>query len=176
MAKADKDFELRMSGMLAAYNIAKEKGIEGLEKEIKWRGILKVPVNVPESVIQDLVVRLGENLYTTILTVVLMALEDLGWREKRLKRFKELYDKETACMYDMNWLGNHFVTMTDHAKHLKDEYGIELDTVITDKCQELADAKNPDYKFANIDRLIEHLAEKGFVDAAEYLKGYWEKY
>lgn len=176
MAKMDRDFEARMSGMIAAHKIAKEKGIEELEKEIKWRGVLKVPVSVPESVIQDLIVRLGENLYTTILTVCFMALEELGWREKRLKRFKEHYDKATAAMYDMNWLGNHFVTMTDYAKHLSENYGIDLDTVITDKCQELADGKNPDYKMANVDRLIEHLNENGFKDAAAYLKKYWEEY
>ena len=41
---ADKSFDWRMQGMIYACKIAKEKGVEYLEKDIKRRGVLKADI------------------------------------------------------------------------------------------------------------------------------------
>ena len=46
MKKTD---EARLQGMELAYKIAKERGIEDLEKEIKWRGAHNVSLTVPRQ-------------------------------------------------------------------------------------------------------------------------------
>ena len=44
MAKITKEFQWRMEGMVAAYKIVEEKGIEELKKELKMRNFLKIDV------------------------------------------------------------------------------------------------------------------------------------
>ena len=46
MKKTD---EARLQGMELAYKIAKERGIEDLEKEIRWRGAHNVSLTVPRQ-------------------------------------------------------------------------------------------------------------------------------
>lgn len=46
MAKSGKEMSAYLSGMAYACKIAKEKGVEGLEKEINFRGIADIPMNV----------------------------------------------------------------------------------------------------------------------------------
>ena len=46
MKKTD---EARLQGMELAYRIAKERGIEDLEKEIRWRGVHNVSLTVPRQ-------------------------------------------------------------------------------------------------------------------------------
>ena len=53
MARIDKDFENRMVGYLGAYKLAKSKGIEELEKDIKRRNILHLDFTVPPQKIVD---------------------------------------------------------------------------------------------------------------------------
>lgn len=176
MAKVNKEFELRMQGMILAQHIVKTEGIEALDKEIDFRGKVKIPPEVPKPVIQNIISTLGENIYTTVLTVCFMALEKEGWRKTRLKRFKEEYDKATASTYDMNWLGNHYVTMQDYVNHLKYEYDIDLDTDVAVICQESADKNNPDYKMVHLDRLVNELKEAGHGHAACWLLDNWKNY
>ena len=46
MAKLSKEQRAYMDGMAHALKIAKEDGIEGLEKEIQFRGLASAPLNV----------------------------------------------------------------------------------------------------------------------------------
>ena len=43
MAK-DKDYDLRMQGMIYALNLAKKDGIEALERDIRTRNVLKAQI------------------------------------------------------------------------------------------------------------------------------------
>lgn len=46
MARLSKEQKAHLDGMAHALKIVKEDGIEGLEKEIKFRGIINTPLNV----------------------------------------------------------------------------------------------------------------------------------
>ena len=49
MGNMNKERRAYMDGMAFAYKIAKEGGIEGLEKEIEFRGLTNVPLNVSSA-------------------------------------------------------------------------------------------------------------------------------
>lgn len=49
MGNMNKERRAYMDGMAYAYKIAKESGIEGLEKEIEFRGLTNVPLNVSSA-------------------------------------------------------------------------------------------------------------------------------
>lgn len=49
MAKISKEQQLHLDGMAHAFRIAKNEGIEALEKEIYLRGITELPLNVSQQ-------------------------------------------------------------------------------------------------------------------------------
>ena len=52
MAKESKEFMARMDGMSYALRIAKEKGIEELEKDLKMRNFMKASTNYSKDEIK----------------------------------------------------------------------------------------------------------------------------
>lgn len=46
MARISKEQQIHLDGMGFAYRIAKSEGVEALEKEMKWRGVHDMPLNV----------------------------------------------------------------------------------------------------------------------------------
>ena len=63
----DKSFDWRMQGMMYACKIAKEKGVEYLEKDIKRRGVLKADIIYKDSQLRELWDNLSQNIYTNML-------------------------------------------------------------------------------------------------------------
>lgn len=53
MGKIDSQSQARMDGMAYALKIAKERGIDGLENDIKARGILGVNLSVSDKEFQE---------------------------------------------------------------------------------------------------------------------------
>lgn len=173
MAKRDKEYEARMQGMIYACNLAEKQGIEALKADIKMRGITGLPLQISNAKAGELISELAENLYTTFLTMTMITLEDAyGFKKKRLGKFKKLFDKHTAATYDMNWLGNHYVSMPEYVRFLREECGIDLDgdfEAVAAKCQYRTDKSNPDYKMVHLDRLVVELSDNGHEKAAEWL-------
>ena len=58
----DKFYEARICGYIAAFQKAKEEGLEALERDIKKRNILKVDLNIKEKDIDTLFEELSRNL------------------------------------------------------------------------------------------------------------------
>ena len=126
MAKATREFELRMQGMIAAQRIVSDGGLEALTKDIKYRGLTKAPITVSQADIDSFVHEVSENLHMTVMIVTMTALhEEFGFGEKRLKQFKTRFDRETQAACDMNWVGNHYVTLTDYADSLIENFHID---------------------------------------------------
>ena len=44
MGKINKEFQLRMQGILHAREVVAKDGLEGLDKEIKMRGFMQAPL------------------------------------------------------------------------------------------------------------------------------------
>ena len=171
MAKRDKEFEARMQGMRYAYEYAKEKGIEELEKEMQRRNYTRIPLNVPEKEMLKFVDRVATNVYNMMLTAFLFALHDAeGFGRTRIKRVKESFDKLVRDTYDLDYMSVHYVTMGDYARELNEKYDVGIDIDKVDDVQEVSDKNREDYRMCQIDRVLEVLKEDGYKDAAEYLE------
>lgn len=170
MAKITKEFEWQTQGLVKAQDIVKTEGAEALDQYILYRGLTRAPINVTQKQMDDFIRMLGENLFTTVKTVSLVALKDeFGFGTKRMRKFEEKFKKLTMDACDMDWIGSHYVTMTDYAEYLQKENGIEVKPEVLERCQRDHDQTNPGYKRVGLERLVAELAEHGFEDAAAYL-------
>ena len=171
MAKRDKEFELRMSGMLYAYKIVKEQGIEALEKDIKTRNVLKLPLGYSQKDIDEFLEYLKPNFYNSIMSVACVALEEtFGFKKVRLKRFKEAFAKATTETMNLDYIGENYVTLEDYAVYLNKKYDLDIDVEVVALCQENGNANHPDYHMVKVERLIEVMRQDGYEDAAAYLE------
>ena len=171
MAKVSKEFEWRMQGMLYAYKIAKEQGIDALEADIRMRNFLKAPLNISKQEIDKFKIYLSENLYHTMLTVTLMVLHDhLGFAKKRLLDFKEKFDAMTQTIFDFDQMGQHYVTLEDYAVYLNEKADLGLDVARIANCQETCSYEKEWKNMVEIENMVKALREAGFEDAAEWLQ------
>lgn len=171
MARKDKDYENRMAGYIAAYNIAKTEGIEALEKELRMRNVLKIDIKVPGNKMREYFEEISRNLYHNTMTAVAWTLHDIyGFGKKRIKEFKDNFDKTVQDTLDLDYLGEHYVKMEDFAHDLNAKYDLGIDCNRVAACQELHDEKDANYRMCQIDRVLEELHKNGFKEAAEFIE------
>lgn len=172
MAKRNKEYETRMQGMLYAVNVVKESDLEALEKDIKKRGVLKAPLAYTDKQIDEFWNQLSANLYATMTCVTGMVLHDeFGFGKQRLHKFREEFQKATNASLDLDWLGDHYVTLEDYAVYLNEKYDLGLDVARIAACQESHDEKGKACRMANLDKVLSELKENGFEDAAKFIEG-----
>lgn len=168
---AQKDFEMRMQGMLYAEKIVKEQGLEALQKEIKKRGMTKFDIYANAAYIDQCLSEMAENCYANILTCFLYSLnESEGFGSVRIKRLKEEFDKNVKNAVDLDYLGEHYVKIVDYAKELNDKYNLGIDLTRLNGTQHYYDAADGKYHMARVERVVEMLRNKDFADAADYLQ------
>ncbi|MDE7318992.1 MAG: hypothetical protein K2N46_04590, partial [Lachnospiraceae bacterium] len=61
----NKEEQARLEGMAQALRIAKAKGVEGLEADLKMRNITGLPCRVSRSVLDEVVIRVKNNMVDT---------------------------------------------------------------------------------------------------------------
>lgn len=121
MGKIDATTQARMDGMAYALRIAQKEGVEGLEKELKRRGITGINLPVSHKEIDHELDKIKMQVLDTVLAMSCMVLrDDFGFGTKRLNRFKEQFNFKTECLQD-----DH-MTWADILEIIKDEVGIEL--------------------------------------------------
>ena len=121
MAKVNKEEQWRREGMAYALKVVKEKGIEGLEEEIKYRNISRVPIAVSKEKMDECVNNIKMNTIDTMLLLSASTLRDeFGFGKERLARFIERFNYKAECLVD------GFCTWDDHKQQLAEECGIEL--------------------------------------------------
>jgi len=171
MAKTDKIFEWTMHGMIRARNIVKEKGIEELDREIRMRGLLKVPVTVTTEKINKWSESIKENIYNNMLTATLYALhEEFGFGKYRLRRFRNKYNEIALQAMDFDWLGQHYVSLEDYAKDLNERYDMNLDSDAIGANQNSYEVTVDMADRCKLSTVIEELNSNGFSDAAMFLE------
>ena len=117
----NKEEKARLAGMSYALRVAKEKGIEGLEKDIKMRGGLNIPVGINEKALNEYADRVRNNVLDTVLIMSCIVLRDeFSFGEKRIQRFIERFNLKAAC------LAGDYVTWSEIQETLQEELGIEL--------------------------------------------------
>lgn len=171
MAKRDKDYENRMAGYIAAYNIAKTEGIEALEKELRMRNVLKVDVGVSGRKMKECFKEAALGVYCNIITGAAWTLhEHYGFGKKRILEFKEWFDRTIQDTLDLDYLGEHYVRLEDFALELNEKYDLGIDCIRLAACEEIGDEKKPNYRMCKIDRVLEELRRAGFEEAAGFLE------
>ena len=166
-----------MAGMVNACNIVAKDGLEGLKKEMRFRNITSVPVSITPKQADDYIQEISTNVYNCMLADVGVTLDvDFGFRKQRMDKFRTCYEKRARQTLDMNWVGNHYVTLEDYAKYMNSLYDWKIDESVARTCQERADKENETFKMVKLERLITELTEHGYGDAATWLLKEWKDY
>ena len=121
MSSINKEMQARTEGMTYALRIAKEKGLEELEKEIKFRNLTGISLNLSRKDLNKASEKIKEMTMDTftILTVAVLH-DEFGFGEKRCQRFIYRMNKKAECMID------DLCTWDDYIKSIKEELNINL--------------------------------------------------
>lgn len=124
----NKEEEARREGMAYALRVAKEKGIEGLEKELEFRNATNIPIKVSQKMVDDFVQETKEATIDTVCIMSMYALRDeFGFGPKRLNQYKKRFNDYTDSLVGgyMEW--------KDIVECIHNETGIELHIRSTDE-------------------------------------------
>lgn len=108
MAKMDKEELARREGMAYALKIAKEKGIDGLEEELKFRNITQLPVAVKRSQCEELINNIKMNVLDTVTILAAITLRDeFEFGKQRINRFVDRFNLKAECLVEgyTDWQG-----------------------------------------------------------------------
>lgn len=117
MAK-DKNMEFFRNGMLRAYQLAKDDGIEALEKELRFRNITGINGPMLAKEIDAGLDEIKRLTFETILTMAVGVLySEFGFGKTRLERFRKAFDDAT------DGLADGIVTWADICYNIEDLTG-----------------------------------------------------
>lgn len=124
----DKIEQARREGMAYALRVAKDKGVEGLEQELKYRNATNIPIAISQKKLDECVVNIKQNTIDSVLLLATMVLRDkFDFGEVRLTRFMNHFNDFADSIS-----GNYF-TWDDCIQVLADECGIKIDIRHNDK-------------------------------------------
>lgn len=173
MAKRDKQYEQHQAGMLYALDVAKRKGIDGLEEEIRKRGIWKVRCGVSESYLDALVNEISNNIFNNIFAASLEVLHRIfGFGGVRLKRYEHNLMLVAAGCLEKDWKGETYQTLGDLAEWYRDEYDCYIDpdrTIATER------ARIDESRFIEKKSLVQWLNDHGYEDASKEFESLYIK-
>lgn len=128
MARIDKEEQARREGMAYALRIAKEKGIDALEEDLKMRNAIGLPVGVDRKALNQFTENVKFNTVDTMVILMAVTLHDeFGFGEKRVQRAIDRF------MFKANCLNEDYTTWQEQIEILKEELGIELSIRANDK-------------------------------------------
>lgn len=123
-----KEEQARLQGMSYALRVAKEKGIDGLEEELKRRQAYNIPIRISNKELQEFTTNAKNMMLDTILILASVTLHDeFGFGHDRLNRFKERFNFKAEC------IGDSFTDWQDQIDILKEECGLEYSIRFNDK-------------------------------------------
>lgn len=124
----DKEEIARREGMAFALRIVKEKGIDGLEEECKFRGATQLPLALPKKAIDECVNNIKMNTIDTITILSAITLRDeFGFGKQRIQRFIDRFNLKAECIME------DYCTWQDNIQILKEEVGLDLSIRKNDK-------------------------------------------
>ena len=119
--KWEDEEKARREGMAYALRIAKEKGIDGLEDDLKMRNAINLPIPVSREVLNECVNNIKNNTVDTFIILLIATLHDeFGFGEKRVQRAIDVFNFKAECLAD------DYCTWNDYIEVIKDELNIEL--------------------------------------------------
>lgn len=121
MAKINDYMAGREDGLQLAFSIVKERGIEGLEEEIKFRNATGIHTMLAKKDLDKATRKIKEMTVDTFTILSVATLRDeFEFGKKRLNRFVERMNLKAECLMD------NMASWQDYIDTIKDETGIEL--------------------------------------------------
>lgn len=175
MAKRDRELrqimQYRHDGMEYALKIVEEKGIEALRKDLKFRKMTFMPLELSTEWINGLMRDIYKkivNCYSVSAYKVLI--EMFGFGKKRLHIFKDGFEETTGDLSTVDVYGFMLYTFEDLAKEYNAKYdmGIDMDA-ITEGDRNNQNALNAGQN-ETINYVIDILQRHGHFEAAQLLE------
>lgn len=111
----------RNDGLAMALRIAESDGIEGLRKEIKFRGVTGIHTALAKKELDQASKQIKEMTLDTMIVLAVATLHDeFDFGQKRCQRFMDRLELKAGCLID------DLATWPDYIKAIKDEIGLEL--------------------------------------------------
>ena len=111
----------RNDGLAMALRIAEEDGIEGLRREIKFRGVTGIHTALAKKELDQASKQIKEMTLDTMIVLAVATLHDeFDFGQKRCQRFMDRLELKAGCLID------NLATWPDYIKAIKDEIGLEL--------------------------------------------------
>lgn len=119
--KINKEEQARREGMSYALRIAKERGIEGLEEELKFRNCTDIPIGYDRKACDEAILRIKNQTCDTMMALWTETIHDeLGLGQKRCQRLIDRFESKAEC------LAGGYVTWKDIVANIKKELKFEL--------------------------------------------------
>lgn len=111
----------REDGLQLALSIVRERGIEGLEEEIRFRNITGIHTMLAKKDLDKATRKIKEmTMDTFVILSVATVRDEFGYGAKRLKRFLDRMELKAECLMD------DMVSWQELIDSIKEETGIEL--------------------------------------------------
>ena len=111
----------REDGLSLALRIAKEGGIEALEREIKFRGVTGIRTSLASKDLDKAAEKIKEITLDTFTVMSVAVLHDeFGFGEKRCQRYMDGINKAAEYIVD------GLATWPDYISAIKEEIGLDL--------------------------------------------------
>lgn len=112
----------RREGMSYALRIAKEQGIEELEKDLKLRKVADLPIPVSKKALEECINNIKNNTVDAFVILMIATLHDeFGFGEKRIQRAIDRFNFKAEC------LAEDYCSWNDYIQAIKDELGLICD-------------------------------------------------
>ncbi|MDY4835469.1 MAG: hypothetical protein SO181_10055 [Frisingicoccus sp.] len=117
-----KDYDRgRNDGLAMALRIVESDGIEGLRREIKFRGVTGIHTTLAKKELDQASKQIKEMTLDTMIVLAVATLHDeFDFGQKRCQRFMDRLELKAGCLID------DLATWPDYIKAIKDEIGLEL--------------------------------------------------
>jgi hypothetical protein len=142
--KTDKKFEAgRTSGMQYALKIAREKGCDELEKQIRFRGVLEVPVEVDvykiSAEITQWLDEMTQNLQGLLVPTACYVLYDkFGFTPEQIREYLKIYNDLTYQTLVLTEDGERkYLDIAEAAEMLNEECGTHFNIADIKKVSEI---------------------------------------
>lgn len=111
----------KREGMAYALRVAKQHGVEGLEKDLKMRNCHNIPVGVSKKQLADFSHTVKTKMVHYMIILIAVTLHDeFGFGQKRVQKAIDRFMLKCAC------LDEDYTTWEEQIQILKEELGIEL--------------------------------------------------
>ena len=100
---SNKEMQWRNEGIAYAYNIAKLRGLEALESEIKFRNVTHIPLGVSDKACNEAIERIKNNTLDTVTIMACYVLyEVFGFGHTQIQMFLDAIDREAGNLKSMD--------------------------------------------------------------------------